>query len=224
MAINAAAAVVAGGTYAAIHWLGLLGVVRFYAVRHTVGSFGETWSTSTSSTHRALGLTAGPNSALTSLDSLSWRVALVCGTFWMLRLGLRAANRRIGALRAFGVMVGLGFFVSAGVMHDTTDAVVAPARRRWAHAAVTGLVVALVVVVVMLSTATNQASADIPGPTGPGNRFAGISRSITMPASGLQVLVAAGGLALATFLTVSYWRCYEDWRARTAAEATAAAA
>jgi hypothetical protein len=225
MAVNAAFATVAGSTYAAIHWLATLGVVRVYAVQHTVGSFGNTWSTSTSSTGRALGLTTGPNAALTNLDGLSWRVSLVCGTFWMLRLALRAANRRIGALRAFGVMVGLGFFVSAGVMHGTTDAVVAPGRRGRTNLAITALVLALVGAIGVLGTATNAASADIPGPpTGAGDRFVALPRVFSMTGSALQLLVAAGGLALATYLTVSYWRCYEDWRARANLDRRAATA
>src|SRR3954452_11809043 len=197
MAINAAVALLAGGTYAAIHWLGTIGLVRVYRVEHTVGAVDNGWSYS--STHRALGLTTGPSIALTNLDRLCWQVGLVTGTFWMLRLALRAANRRIGVLRGFGVMLGLGYFVSAGGMHTTTGAVVAPGRRGRAHVAISALVVAFVGAIGVVPVAAMTTSDGFPGaPSGAGERFVAVSRAFTMPGSALQFLVAAGGLAMAT--------------------------
>jgi hypothetical protein len=218
MALNAAVATVAGTTYAAIHWLGTLGLVRVYTVAHTVGSTGDGWSTTSSTTHRALGLTTGPNQALTDLDEAGWKIAAIAGTFWMLRLGLRAANRRIGAWRGVGVLLGLGPLVAAGVAHCTTDAVVDRSRRARTNLAISAWVSVLVVTAIALWT-TRLASANVADTSRPGTHAAAVSLPFSVASSALQVIVAVGGIALATFLTVSYRRGHEDWRDRVASEA-----
>src|SRR5258708_27138145 len=118
MVLTALVATICATTLAAIRWLAVLGIVRDYAVTHTSGSFppaGGGWSSTTSSYHRQLGLISGAGSALTRLDATAWRLGLLAGIFWMLRLGLLNADPPLGLLPRFGIVPGLGLFLVTGV-------------------------------------------------------------------------------------------------------------
>ena len=133
MAVTACLATVCALTLAAIRWLAVLGVVRDYAATHTSGTLppvGGGWGFTTSSFHRQLGLYSGPSAALTRLDSLTWKIGFLAAVFWMLRLGLRSASRRIGNLRGLGIMSGFALFVGTGVAHDVAEAVLPSVRAR----------------------------------------------------------------------------------------------
>ena len=207
MALTAVVATVCAATVAAIRWLGVLGVVRDYAVTHTSGSFppaGGGWGSTTSSYHRQLGLISGPSAAITHLDAVAWRLGLLAGILWMLRLGLLSADHRIGVLRGFGVVVGFGVFVVTGVLHRIAEVVIPVDRTRrwldrfitlWCLAAVAGAAVAVFAI-----NLTRQAG----GPSTLGDHAVITPLGWSIARNALQLAVAVGGWALAATLTRSW--------------------
>jgi hypothetical protein len=203
MALNAAVTCVCGATYAAIHWLAMLGVVRLYEIRHTTGTMADGIGTTTTITyHRALGLASGPSAALTDLDGSCMKVAFFAGALWMVRLALRAADRRIGFLRGVGILVGLGFFVAAGAMHYTTEAAVRRHRRGRTDVAISFLCGILVAAYATLHMAMTRADHGIDRI---GDHTALIPVTWSIASSALQFVVVTSGIALAVFQTVSWW-------------------
>jgi hypothetical protein len=212
MALCAATAVVAGSTFAAIRWLATLGVVRVYEVEHVTGVTGDGLIVSSQHTYeRALGLPGGPSRLLTDLDTNCWKVALVAGGFWMLRLALRAAGYRIGGLRGLGFVLGLVYFVAAGAMHRTTEAIVRPGWRRRTDVLITASCVALVAGYIALTLGGNDTGGSSERP---GDYAVEYVLPWTMVGNGLLCFVAAGGIALAIFLTVSWWTAPAERRAQ----------
>jgi len=195
MALTASVASLCALTVVAIRWLAILGVVRAYATTHTAGAdFG-----SAVTYHRQLGLLTGPSAALTRVDAWCWRLGFVAGLFWVLRLGLRSANRRIGALRTLGVIVGLGVFIVTGVAHVIADVVVPVGRQRvrmqrlitlWCGAAV------LTAIFVGVTNNTFWSETDAPG-----THAVLVPVAWSIATNALQLLVAVGGWSIAAFLT-----------------------
>ena len=220
LALTASVATLCAATVIAIRWLAVLGVVRDYAVTHTTGFLPTSgWGSTSSSFHRQLGLASGPSLALTHLDWVAWHLGFAAGLFWMLRLGLRSAHRRIGVLRTIGVLTGFAVFVVTGVMHRIDDALPRPgdtrartdlAIRLWCFAAVgTAIFVGW----------TISIGAQPPGPTQLGQHavIAPIGWSIARNA--MQLVVALGGWLIAASLTREWMRA-DATRANTPAART----
>jgi hypothetical protein len=213
MAFTAFVATVCAMTIVAIRWLAVLGVVRDYAITQTAGSPAPTvggWSSSTSSYHRQLGLISGPSTTLTHLDQLTWKVGFIAGILWMLRLGLRSADDRIGVLRGFGVVVGFGAFVVTGAAHRIADVVIPRERTRdridllvslWCFAAV----VTAAFVMATINLASQAASVSSVGST-PGDHAVLAPVGWSIARNALQLLVVLGGWSIALFLTRSWVR------------------
>ena len=207
LAFTALVATLCALTVVAIRWLAVLGVVRDYAVARTSGSLppaGGGWGYTTSTYHRQLGLLSGPSLALTHIDSWTWRVGFLAGVFWVLRLGLRSANRRVGVLRGIGVMSGLGVFVATGVAHHVTEAVIPSVHARdrmhrlitlWCFAAVlTAVMVGMTISIGAASyTVTNLGDHAVRAPVG-----------WSIARNAMQLLVVVGGWSLAWSLTRSW--------------------
>jgi hypothetical protein len=119
----------------------------------------------------------------------------------MIRLARRAADRRIGTMRTVGIAVGLGFFVAAGAMHYTTNAVVPAKHQGETNAAIRWLCTALVVAVIVPGLAPSPASF---GVDELGDRAVALPLGWSIAQNALMVLVAVGGLVVAAFLTVCW--------------------
>jgi hypothetical protein len=191
-------------TIVAIRWLAVLGVVRVYAVTRTTGSFppsGGGWSSSTSGTFGQLGLTSGPSAALTHLDQLTWKVGLFAGILWVLRLGLRSADHRIGGLRGVGIAVGLGVFVVTGVAHRIAEAVIPSERSRdWVDHLISLWCFAAVLTTVFAVASVHESYA----PTGAltsGDHAVLASAGWSFARNASQLVVAVGGWWMAVVLT-----------------------
>ncbi len=207
MTFTASVATLCAFTLVAIRWLAVLGVVRDYAVARTSGSLPPAvggWGYTTSTYHRQLGLLTGPSLALTHLDSWTWRVGFLAGVFWVLRLGLRSANRRVGVLRGFGVVSGFGAFVATGVAHHVADAVIpsVPARDRmhrlitlWCFAAV------FTAVLVGMTVSVGAASDNL---TTLGDHAVRAPAAWSIARNAMQLFVVVGGWSLAWSLTRSW--------------------
>jgi hypothetical protein len=197
-------ATVCATTIVAIRWLAVMGVVRDYAVARTSGylpSAGGGWGYSTSTYHRQLGLLSGPSVALTHLDIWTWRVGFFAGVLWVLRLGLRSANRRVGVVRGLGVVVGVGAFVATGVAHHVADAVIPSvhARERM-HRLITMWCFAAVLTAVAVGMTVSVGAASSSGTRlGDHAVLAPIGWSIARNA--MQLLVVVGGWSIAWALT-----------------------
>jgi hypothetical protein len=207
LAVTALVATLCALTVVAIRWLAVLGVVRDYAVARTSGSVppaGGGWGYTTSSYHRQLGLISGPSLALTHIDSWTWRVGFFAGVFWVLRLGLRSANRRVGVLRGIGVVSGFGAFVATGVAHHIADAVIPSVHARdrmhrlitlWCFAAV------LTAVLVGMTVSVGAASDSL---TKLGDHAVRAPAVWSIARNAMQLLVVVGGWSLAWSLTRSW--------------------
>jgi hypothetical protein len=206
LAFTALVATLCALTVGAIRWLAVLGVVRDYAASRTSGSLppaGGGWGYTTSTYHRQLGLLTGPSLALTHIDSWTWRVGFLAGVFWVLRLGLRSANRRVGVLRGIGVVSGFGAFVATGVAHRIADAVIPSVHARdrmhrlitlWCFAAVlTAVLVGMTVSVGAASDSLTLADHAVRAPVG-----------WSIARNAMQLLVVVGGWSLAWSLTRSW--------------------
>lgn len=207
MAFTAFVATVCAMTIVAIRWLAVLGIVRDYAITRTSGSLppaGGGWSYSTSSYHRQLGLLSGPSAALTQFDHWTWRVGFLAGILWMLRLGLRGANHRVGVLRGFGVVFGLGVFVVTGVAHRIAEVIIPRVRTRdRMHLLITVWCFAAVLTAVFVMATVNVGAVPPGGPTlGDHAVVAPVGWSIARNA--LQLVVVLGGWSIALFLTRSW--------------------
>ena len=212
MALTAAVATLCAATVVAIRWLALLGVVRDYAVTHTTGSLPTSgWGFTTSSFHRQLGLAGGPSLALTHLDLYAWRLGFVAGIFWILRLGLRSAHRRIGPLRTVGLLTGFALFVVTGVMHRIDDDA---APRRADTRARTDLAIRLWCFTAFASAVfvgmTISIGAQVPGPTQLGDQAVLAPIGWSIARNGLQLVVALVGWLIAAFLTREWLRADEN--------------
>ena len=215
MALTASVATLCAATVIAIRWLAVLGVVRDYSVTHTTGFLPTSgWGSTSSSFHRQLGLASGPSLALTHLDWVAWHLGFAAGLFWILRLGLRSANRRIGILRTIGVVTGFAVFVVTGVMHRIDDALprLGDTRARtdlvirlWCFAAVgTAIFVGM----------TISIGAQAPGPTQLGSHAVIAPIGWSIARNTMQLTVALVGWLIVAFLT-------REWmRAETARTAT----
>lgn len=209
MALTASVASLCAVTAASIHWLAVLGVVHDFRVDGTPGLLGASASTSmtfTSSTpYHQLGLASGPSAALTHLDAVTWKLGFVAGIFWVLRLGLRSADRRIGGWRGIGIVFGFGLFVVTGVLHHTTDALIPRDRtRRWVDFGITLWCLVAVLGVVIASLATNSAYHG--GPAIPGVRVDVVPTGWSLARNALQLVAAVGGWSIAMLLTREWWR------------------
>jgi hypothetical protein len=197
MVLNATVATACTITVIAIRWLALVGVLRDYSVTRTTGSLGSSYTSWT--VHRHIGLATGPSVALTNLDRLAWKLALAAGILWMLRLGVRAAGRRVGVMRFLGVIVGLGLFVATGVMHRIADVVHPAAERAWIHRVITWwCTVAVIGVVIVMATDR------VGGPSGPpvlGDHAQQIPIAWSITRAVVQLGVALGGWLLAASFT-----------------------
>jgi hypothetical protein len=207
MALTAAIASFCAATVIAIRWLAVLGVVRDYTVTRTSGSLSSYTSTML---HSQIGLASGPSAALSNLDRLTWKVGLLAGIFWMLRLGLRGAAHRIGALRAIGVFAGFGVFVVTGVMHVIADRVRPIDTRDRVHRVITLWCVAAVASAVVVAVTDNMAQGS--GPPKVGSTALPIPLDWSMARGALQLGVALGGWLLAASLT-RRWIEFNDSRA-----------
>jgi hypothetical protein len=202
MAATALVATSCAITVLAIRWLAVIGVVRDYAVTHTTGSLPTSgWGFTTSTFHRQLGLASGPSAALTNVDHLAWYLGFAAGLFWMLRLGRRSANRRIGTLRTVGILTGWGLFVVTGVMHRIADAVARRVHTRDETDLAITLWCSLAFATAVFVGLTISVGAQVPGPTALGDHavLAPIGWSIARNA--LQLLVVLGGWSIAAYLT-----------------------
>jgi hypothetical protein len=207
LAFTALVATLCALTVVAIRWLAVLGVVRDYAVARTSGSVppaGGGWGYTTSSYHRQLGLITGPSLALTHIDSWAWRVGFFAGVLWVLRLGLRSANRHVGVLRGIGVVSGFGAFVATGAAHYIADAVIPSIRARdrmhrfitlWCCAAV------LTAVLVGMTVGVGAASDSL---TTLGDHAVRAPAGWSIARNAMQLLVVVGGWSLAWSLTRSW--------------------
>ena len=196
MALTALVATLCAVSLVAIRWLALLGVVRDFAVTDTTGSAS---SFSTSAVHRQLGLATGPSVALTHLDHLMWVLGLGAGVLWMLRLGLRSADRRIGVMRGLGLVIGFAVFVVTGVMHCIVEAVTTEKPDR-THRLITCWCATAVLSAVLLMFSLNS------GPQSFGPPVIGTAAALTplgwsIAGLGLQLAVVIGGWLLAVSLT-----------------------
>ena len=212
MALTASVATLCAATVVAIRWLALLGVVRDYAVTRTTGSLPTSgWGVTSSSFHRQLGLSGGPSLALTHLDLLAWRLGFVAGIFWILRLGLRSANRRIGTLRTVGLLTGFALFVVTGVMHRIDDAA---APRRADTRARTDLAIRLWCFTTFATAVfvgmTISVGAQVPGPTRLGEQAVLAPIGWSIARNGLQLVVALVGWLIAAFLTREWLRSHDE--------------
>jgi hypothetical protein len=197
MALTATIATFCAVTVIALRWLVMLGVVRVYTVTRTTGSLESTYSSTFLNGH--LGLASGPSAALTNLDRWTWKVGLLAGIFWMLRLGLRSAGRRIGVLRCIGVVTGFGVFVVTGVMH-VIAAVVSPVDSR---ARLDRLITAWCAAVVVAACMV-VATGSLGQPSGPptlGDQALAIPVAWSIARGAMQLGVALGGWLLAASLT-----------------------
>lgn len=195
MALNASIASLCALTVVAIRWLAVLGIIRAYATTHTWGA--DLGSPVTY--HRQLGLLSGPSAALTRVDVWSWRVGFIAGLFWVLRLGLRSANRRIGGLRTLGVVVGLGVFVVTGVGHVIADVVVPAGRARArTQRLITVWCGAAVLTAIFVGVTSNRFWAETDAP---GTHAVLVPVGWSIATNAMQLLVAVGGWSIAAFLT-----------------------
>jgi len=208
MASTAAVATVCAMTVVAVRWLAVVGLVRDYAISHTILlnpqiSGGALFSTE--GYRRQLGLAGGPSQALTHLDAIAWRVGFFAGTAWMLRLARRVSGYRIGGLRTVGVFTGFGIFIVAGAMHRAVDPTPRPRRSDqrldsmitlWCVVAlVGGLLIAWTIHAGQFSESGNA----VPAHVGDVATLAPLGWS--MLRNSLQLCAAAGGWSLATLLT-----------------------
>lgn len=209
MALVASVASLCAVTAASIRWLAVLGVVHDFRVSGTpsatrsVAPTGMTFTTS-SPQHR-LGLASGPSLSLTNLDVLAWKLGFIAGIFWVLRLGLRSADRRIGVWRGLGILFGFGLFVATGVLHSVADALVPRDRtRRRVNCAVTlWCVVALGAVVIGMFAATHTANL---GPFTPGVHVVAYPGGWSRALAAMQLVVVFAGWSFAMLLTREWWR------------------
>ena len=199
MAFTASIATLCAMTVAAIRWLAVLGVVRDYAVAQTSGSL-VSGSYTASGIHRQLGLISGPSDALTHVDSWAWRVGFIAGVLWVLRLGLRSANHRVGVLRGLGVVVGLGAFVATGVAHRIVEIVIPSERARRMHLLITLWCFAAVVTAIFVG-ATIGAADVLNSVTTPGNHVELQPVGWSIARNAMQLLVVIGGWSIAASLT-----------------------
>jgi hypothetical protein len=207
MAFTAFVATVCAMTIVAIRWLAVLGIVRDYAITRTSGSVspvGGGWSSNSSSYHRQLGLISGPSTALTQYDFWAWRLGFLAGILWMLRLGVRSADRRVGVLRGVGVAAGFGVFVVTGVAHRIADVVVQRERTR----ALMDLLITLwcfaAVLAAVFVTATVSAGAVSYGVPTLGDHAVLAPAGWSIARNALQLVVVLGGWSIALFLTRSW--------------------
>jgi hypothetical protein len=206
MALCAATTVVAGATFASIRWLATLGVVRVYEV--------ERMSDGARTSERALGLAGGASRALTDLDSRSWKLALAAGGFWMLRLALRSAGYRIGALRGIGFCIGFAYLVAVGAMHRTTDAIVRRDRVGRTNVCATACAASFLAGCFAMMAARNDATNAILETTERvADRAHPYDVTWAVVGNGFLCIATIGGIALATFLTVSWWTAPAERRA-----------
>jgi hypothetical protein len=201
MALTATVTAFCAATIAAIRWLMVLGVVRVFHVE-TVTSAGSGYTT-TSETGSAIGVGSHPSDVLTRLDHRCMKIVLFAGAFWMVRLALRTADRRIGFWRGVGILAGWGLLVAAGAMHFTAEAV-APrrfiARTNVAISLLAGLTVAGAFA---MQAATNRGTFMTSEVTGLHATLEPFAWGAV--AAALQLVVAVGGFAMATFLTAQWW-------------------
>jgi hypothetical protein len=210
MALVASVASLCAVTATSIRWLAVLGVVHDFRISGTPSPSGDSMSTgwtftTTSTSPFRLGLASGPSTALTNLDALAWKLGFIAGIFWVLRLGLRSADRRIGVWRGLGIVFGFGLFVATGVLHYITDALAPGNRtRRWVNGAVTlWCVVALAAVVVGTLAANHTANL---GPFTPGVHVVTYPRGWSRGLAALQLVVVVAGWSIAMLLTREWWR------------------
>jgi hypothetical protein len=213
MTSTATVATLCAITVIAIRWLALFGVVRDYAVTRTTGSLPTSgWGVTTSSYHRELGLASGPSAALTHLDLVAWRLGLVAGVFWVLRLGLRSAHRRIGTLRTVGLLTGFGLFVVTGVMHRIDDA--AAVHRRADRRALTDLAISLwcftAVASVVFVAFSISVGAQSSGQPQLGDQAVLTPIGWSIARNALQLLVALGGWMIAGLLTREWVLAHDE--------------
>lgn len=201
MALTATVTAFCAATIAAIRWLLVLGVVRVFHLE-TATSTGAGYTT-TSETGSAIGVGSHPSDALTRLDHGCVKVVLFAGAFWMVRLALRAADRRIGFWRGVGILSGFGLLVAAGAMHFTADAV---APRRFI--ARTNVAISFLAGLTVAGAFAMQAAAN--RGTFTTGEVAGVHATLEpfawgAAAAALQLVVAVGGFAMAAFLTAQWW-------------------
>jgi hypothetical protein len=198
MALTATIATFCAVTAAAIRWLVVLGLVRDYTVTRASG----TLDASTSIFVHHIGLASGPSVALTNLDRLTWKLGLLAGILWMLRLALRSADHRIGVLRGFGVLSGFGVFVVTGVMHRVADAVGPVDARDRLDDLITRWCAAAVVAAGLVMATSNLGRAS--GAPALGVKALPIPIAWSIARGALQLGVVLGGWLLAATLT-SHW-------------------
>jgi hypothetical protein len=144
-------------------------------------------------------LLAGPSSELTRVDAWSWRVGFIAGLFWVLRLGLRSANRRIGGFRGLGIVVGLGVFVVTGVAHIIADVVMPAGRvRNRMQRLITLWCATAVLTAIFVGVTSNNFWSDSDTP---GTHAVLVPVGWSIATNGLQLLTAIGGWSIAAFLT-----------------------
>jgi hypothetical protein len=207
MALTATVGTFCAATLIAIRWLAVIGVVRVYTVTRTSGSLS---SYTSNLLHSQVGLASGPSAALSNLDRLTWKLGLLAGIFWMLRLGVRAAAHRIGVLRAIGVLAGFGVFVVTGVMHVVAERVRPVSSRDRINRVITLWCVAAVGSAVLVMVTDNMARAS--GPATLGDKALAVPVAWSVARSALQLGVALGGWLLAASLT-RRWFMFTEWRA-----------
>jgi hypothetical protein len=210
MALVALVATLCAATVASIRWLAVLGVVRDFRVDGTPSPSGDPMSTgwtftSTSTSHFRLGIASVPSVSLTNLDALAWKLGFIAGIFWVLRLGLRSADRRIGVWRALGVAFGLGLFVATGVLHSIADASIPGDRVRRRVNGVITLWCVVAVAAVLVGTVAAAHTANL-GPFTPGVHVVAYPGAWSRTLAALQLTVAVAGWSTAMLLTRGWWR------------------